>query len=249
MTERSCAIPKLTKPVELVHLSDFHASVVVSPSLIERAIDMAIDLKPHLFCVTGDFVTCTNGFDPKWYTSVLARLAAKAPTFAVLGNHDGGLWCAGKGGFRTPSEVSEIVERAGIQLLHNRCSKIPCNGEMLQIVGVGDLWSGHLMASQAFEQADAQCPTILLSHNPDGKVLVADYAWNLMLSGHTHGGQVVMPVTGLSPAPVWDKAYVAGMKPWRGRWIHVSRGVGNALGVRFNCRPEITRIRLLPMDS
>src|SRR5260370_15388357 len=84
VTERSCAIPKLTKPVELVHLSDFHASVVVSPSLIERAIDMAIDLKPHLFCVTGDFVTCTSEFYPKWNSSALPRLDAQQPTYSSL---------------------------------------------------------------------------------------------------------------------------------------------------------------------
>ena len=70
-----------------------------------------------------------------------------------------------------------------------------------------------------------------------------------MLSGHTHGGQVVMPITGANPAPVSDRRYVEGLKPWRDRWIHVSRGVGSIKGVRFNCRPEVTLLRLVCSDA
>ena len=61
-----------------------------------------------------------------------------------------------------------------------------------------------------------------------------------MLSGHTHGGQVIVPVYGPRYAPVIDKNYVAGLKPWRDRRIHMTRGVGNLGGVRFRCRPEVS---------
>src|SRR5712692_8275414 len=89
LTQRECTIPNLVRPVALVHLSDFHASNVVPKSHIERAIDMAVDASPDLICITGDFVTDTTGFDAGWYTAVLRRLVLKAPTFPVLGNHDG----------------------------------------------------------------------------------------------------------------------------------------------------------------
>src|SRR5262249_19925526 len=246
LTQRECAIPTLVRPITLIHLSDFHASNVVPKSHIERAIEMAVGASPDLICITGDFVTDTKGFDAGWYTAVLRRLVLKAPTFAVLGNHDGGLWSASRGGFHTTAEVARIVESSGVYLLANGSHKITCRGAALRIVGVGDVWADDLDAAKAFTEQDSQCPTVLLSHNPDTKELVAEHDWDLMLSGHTHGGQVVVPLIGLSPAPVMDREYIAGLKRWRNRWIHVSRGVGNAFGVRFNCRPELTRIHLVP---
>ena len=248
-TERSCAIPGLTRPVRLLHLSDLHASHDVPESLIERAIAMAIDSNPDLICITGDFVTDTTGFDPHRYTALLSRLPRKASTFAVLGNHDGGLWSADGGGFETTAEVADMVERSGIRLLANSSVRIRCNEATLQIAGVGDMWAGELDAVQAFQETESGWPTILLSHNPDSKSLVARYDWSLMLSGHTHGGQVVIPVAGFNPAPVQDRGYIRGLRPWQDRWIHVSRGVGNISGVRFNCRPEVTLLHLLPVQS
>jgi uncharacterized protein len=241
-TERHCPIPHLTGPITLIHLSDLHASTVVPKSLIEHAVDLAIDARPDIICLTGDYVTTATGFDSAWYTSVLGKLARRAPTIAVFGNHDGGLWSASRGGFRTTAAVERILTRAGIQVLSNDSCKL---GD-LQFAGPADLWTKQLDAARTFRDADPQAPTILLSHNPDSKTLLADHPWTLMLSGHTHGGQVVVPILGLSPAPVEDRNYISGLKPWRDRWIHVSRGVGNVHGVRFNCRPEVTRLVLSP---
>src|SRR6266700_769771 len=81
-TRRECRIPNLARPIELVHLSDLHASDVVPNSLIERAIDIAISANPDLICITGDFVTDSTGFDPGCYTAVLRRLAMKAISMA-----------------------------------------------------------------------------------------------------------------------------------------------------------------------
>jgi predicted MPP superfamily phosphohydrolase len=207
---------------------------------------MAVDASPDLICITGDFITHRTGFDPRWYVKALSRLSAKAPTFAVMGNHDGGLWAARAGHFETTAEVGRIVVNAGIRLLENRCEQIQCNGADLQLVGVGDLWAGNAEPAQAFERASPALPTILLSHNPDSKAVVAHHPWDLMLSGHTHGGQVVVPVVGLNPAPVWDREYIAGLNRWNDRWIHTSRGVGSIRGIRFNCRPEVTLLHLRP---
>ena len=108
------------------------------------------------------------------------------------------------------------------------------------MVGVADLWSREIEAERAFASVDPHHPVVLLSHNPDSKDVLGAYPWDLMLSGHTHGGQVILPITGPGFAPVRDKRYVAGLKPWGSRQIHVTRGVGNVGGVRFRCRPEVS---------
>ena len=114
----------------------------------------------------------------------------------------------------------------------------------MQLVGVGDLWSRELDGAAAFREAEKNVPTILLAHNPDSKIALGNRAWHLMLSGHTHGGQIRLPLLGAPFAPVVDKRYIAGLKPWRDRWIHVTKGVGNVHGVRFNCRPEVSLLRI-----
>jgi predicted MPP superfamily phosphohydrolase len=246
-TERECPLRNLTSSLELVHLSDIHASPDVPNSLIEKSLGSAIDARPDIVCITGDFVTGKEGFDARWYASALRRLTAAAPTFAVLGNHDGGPWSKAKGGLPTTVEVRRILEQGGVRLLDNQCQIIRAkSGAEIQVAGVGDLWAQEFEPFKAFSDAVSETPTIVLSHNPDTKTALGEFRWELMLSGHTHGGQVVAPLLGFNPAPVEDRNYIAGMKPWRDRWIHISRGVGNIGGVRFNCRPEITRIRLVP---
>ncbi len=245
-TEHTCPVPHLERPVDVLHLSDLHASHDVPTSLIERAIDMAVEAKPDLICITGDFVTVATGFDCRWYVSVLSKLARSRPTYAVLGNHDGGSWSRDGGGFHGTGEVASMVESSGIQVLADRSVKADARGTPVRLVGANDIWSLRVDAERAFGEVRRDEPVVLLSHNPDSKERFANKPWHVMLSGHTHGGQVVVPLTGASPAPVSDRRYVAGLKPWGERWIHVSRGVGSIKGVRFNCRPEVTRLRLVP---
>jgi uncharacterized protein len=107
------------------------------------------------------------------------------------------------------------------------------------------LWAEEMNPQNAFAKARGELRTILLSHNPDSKVDLGSYRWDLMLSGHTHGGQLYLPIIGTPFAPVRDKRYVAGLKAWRDRWIHVTKGVGNLHGLRFNCRPEVSLLRVL----
>ena len=96
----------------------------------------------------------------------------------------------------------------------------------------------------AFAGVPADDPAILLAHNPDTKDVLADRPWDLMLSGHTHGGQVVLPIVGERFVPMRDKRFIAGLKQWNGRQVYVTRGVGNIDGVRVNCRPEVAILDL-----
>jgi hypothetical protein len=226
-------------PIRLLHLSDLHASPPVPKSLIEHAIEIGLAAKPDLICVTGDFVTRARGFDASWLEGQLRRLSSAAPAFATLGNHDGGQWAHKHGGFRDSSDVSALIKAGQMRLLHNDHCSIEVKGRALRLVGLGDIWAGELAPEQAFPAQNAE-PTIVLSHNPDTKERLRKYPWNLMLCGHTHGGQISLPYFGTPYAPVRDHRYVAGLKPWGHRLIHVTTGVGNLHGVRFNCRPEVS---------
>jgi predicted MPP superfamily phosphohydrolase len=175
----------------------------------------------------------------------LRWLSALKPSFAVLGNHDGGIWAKEHRGFKDHAAVEKMLDAAGIELLHNRAETVTVAGGMVTLVGVGDLWAGELDAEKAFQEVKRRGPVVLLAHNPDSKELVAGYDWDLMLSGHTHGGQVLVPFQGPRFAPVRDKRFVAGLGEWNGRRIYVSRGVGSLGGVRLGCRPEVSVLDLV----
>jgi uncharacterized protein len=230
----------LTRGVRILHLSDFHASPVVPFSLIENAVDLGLEAKPEVICLTGDFVTDTTPFDEAAYARILRRLSGAAPTFATLGNHDGGRWAASVGGLKDTTAVQALLRVANVPLLHNRSEVVRVHDQSIRFAGVPDLWSGEVDGDRAFANVPVDDPAILLAHNPDTKDALTDRPWDLMLSGHTHGGQVVLPILGERFVPVRDKRFVAGLKQWNGRQVYITRGVGNIDGVRVNCRPEVT---------
>jgi predicted MPP superfamily phosphohydrolase len=230
--------------LRILHVSDLHLSSVVPLSLIDTAISQGLALRPDIVCVTGDFITGKEDLRSGAYARTLSRLSAASPTFAVLGNHDGGLWADAYGGHSDHIAVAQTLQSAGIRLLHNQSHVLQVRDARMNLVGVGDLWADEIDAKRAFSGLDNGKPIVLLSHNPDSKDVLGDHPWDLMLSGHTHGGQVILPFDGPRFAPVVDKRYVAGLGAWGERQIHVSRGVGNLHGVRFQCRPEINLLTL-----
>ena len=235
----------LTSGLRILHLSDFHASPVVPFSLIENAVQLGLEAKPDVICLTGDFVTDATPFDEAEYARILRRLSSAAPVFASLGNHDGGRWAASVGGLKDSSVIRGLLRAANIPVLHNRSEVVRVRDQSIRFAGVPDLWSERIDGVVAFADVPEDDPAILLAHNPDTKDVLADRSWSLMLSGHTHGGQVVLPIVGERFVPVRDKRFVAGLKQWNGRQVYVTRGVGNIDGVRVNCRPEVTVLDLV----
>jgi predicted MPP superfamily phosphohydrolase len=234
--------PNVTE-IKLLHLSDFHASPAISLEFINEAIDLGASLKPDLVCLTGDFITWKYDDFPE-FARALSKLSNIAPAFACLGNHDGGRWSRRRG-YSDSSLVRRMLEDAKVQLLHNASTTVAANRIELQLVGLGDLWAQEFDAKTAFAKTIPNKQTIVLSHNPDSKDSLAAFDWKLLLSGHTHGGQCRLPLFGTPFAPVIDHRYVAGLNTWNGRFIHTTKGVGNLHGMRFNCRPEVSLLRLL----
>lgn len=232
--------PGSRAPVRVLHLSDFHLSPVVPIEFISEAIELGLSERPDLIVVTGDFIT--KRLDrPERYCDVLRRLSAHAPTFACVGNHDGGIWARRMGGLATIEPVLDLLRAAQIRCLLNATDAIECHGRLVQVTGVGDLWAETCEPDQAFAapRHDGSL-RLLLNHNPDAKDLLRRFDWDVMLCGHTHGGQLRLPLLGAPFAPVVDHRYIEGLHAWENRWLYITRGVGNLHGLRFNCRPQVS---------
>jgi len=232
-------------PVKILHLSDLHVSHVVHLNFIRRAVQLGLELKPDLICLTGDFIT--HGYKSlDGYSEVLKPLAASTPTFACLGNHDGGLWAARRRGYPNTNRVRHVLTAAGVTLLHNATKVIRIRERDLTLVGLGDVWAGESQPMIAFKSPRAETDaTVVLSHNPDTKKALKAYPWDLLLCGHTHGGQVKLPFFGPLILPIHDRRFAEGLQRWDDRWLYVTRGVGNLLGIRFNCPPEVSLLTVV----
>jgi predicted MPP superfamily phosphohydrolase len=238
---------RLKRDVRVLHLSDLHASGAVPLSLIEKAIELGLSRQPHLACLTGDYVT--HGLqEPDNYVSVLRRLSEAVPAYASFGNHDGGRWVRRHGGFGDTSAMRGVLEDAGITCLRNEAVLTRVEDQPLHLVGIGDMWAREVEPERAFAlPVSPDVPTLVLAHNPDTRGLLEAYRWDVMLSGHTHGGQIVIPVVRFVPfVGVSDERFLEGLQPWNGRYIHITRGVGSLFGVRLNCRPEVSLLTLTP---
>jgi uncharacterized protein len=238
--------------LRILHLSDLHASRAVPLDWLREVFREVVDEKPDCICITGDFTTTGEEVDTVAYTRLLTLLADAAPCFASMGNHDGGKWKESLGRRETSGPTREMLSEARITVPHNTRLKTVVAGVPLDILGLGDLWAKEFDSRSAFRGLSRQAEglRVVLSHNPDTKGILQYYSWELMLGGHTHGGQIVLPVVGPPVLPVEDRSTYAGLYTYQGRRLYVSRGVGGVFGgMRFNCRPEITVLDLVPGDS
>ena len=251
ITKKKVILTKLRNkvPIKLLHLSDLHFSNSVNLEDIDFAFREGFSQSPDVCVITGDFITeQKSNHELEEFGRLLAKYAHIVPTFASLGNHDGGEWAGAHGGFKNTQKVESMLARAGIKLLHNQKESIYLKGQSLTIAGVGDLWSKTCRPEQCLTKVSSRSnsgTSLVLCHNPDAKELLINYKWDLMLCGHTHGGQLKIPFLDWTPfAPVQDHSLVEGLHSWNKRLIHITRGVGNLWGVRLNCRPEVSILEL-----
>ena len=246
LTKKELKIRNLDRPLRLLHLSDFHVTSEEDLEALEKAIHLGLKERPDLAVITGDFFTTLWG-DIQAYADRLRILSDAIPTIACPGNHDGGAWADRFHGYRDLSQLQKLSDLANVNLLENAVMELSIKDRRLKIVGLGDLWARDLQPETALEvlPGESDIPTIVLSHNPDSKELLQSYHWDLLCCGHTHGGQCTVPLLGWRPfLPVNDRSFPEGVLSWRGRHIHITRGVGNLHGMRFNCRPEVSILDL-----
>ena len=257
------ALPQGVPNLRIVQLSDFHFDGLrLGVKLLEEAIEQANAFAPDLVMLTGDFVT--DEPEPIFaLADHLARLQARSGIYAVLGNHD----------LERPhsrSTITDALTRSGIRVLENEV--VYPLGEELAIVGLGDYWSPYFLPQTVMPLIPPDVPRIVLSHNPDTAAILQRWRVDLQLSGHTHGGQVVLPKIGpvmsyarrlrLSmPRSVrrlmwrscnevvkhWE--WAMGLHQVGTNWLYVNRGLGTYLPGRLNCPPEVTCLTLVPAHT
>ena len=226
---RSINLPKAFDGYVILQLSDLH--VDVSRPAMERLTTILQEVDYDICVLTGDYRGETFGpFDDTiaGMTRICATL--KKPMYGVLGNHD-------------TIRMLPQLEQMGIRMLLNECEIIKRNGECIYLAGIDD---AHFYLADNIEKAASGIPgkafSILLSHTPEiyEEAALADF--NLMLSGHTHGGQICLP--GGIPImlnSVLPRYMGAGAWAYRGMAGYTSVGAGSSkIAVRLNCLPEIT---------
>ncbi len=238
VTHREISADGLQGPVRILHLADLHIGTANDLRRAERAFTLGMEQVPDLCLLTGDFVLWGGG-DREAIGRLLRHVAQQLPTFASLGNHDAKAVAPPRS-----NPVAEMLA-SSVSLLINRAVPVDVRDQRLMLIGLGDLWLGDMQPEGLFTAPDKQrLPTLVLAHNPDTKDHLENMSWDILFAGHTHGGQVVLPL-GVRPfLPVIDRSMVAGLYHWKNRYIHITRGVGNLHGLRFNCRPEVSLITL-----
>ena len=229
----------------IVQLSDFHCGRHVTPTYLAEAVDLAQAQEPDLVVLTGDFVH--RGY--KYVEAVaesLGRLSAPSGIFAVLGNHDFSVRNAlGIRRFRhLHSAVTRALTDRGIRVLRNEAVSLEREGTTLYLIGVQDLWSRVCDLDIAFAGLSPSIPRIVLAHNPRTVERLAGRRCDLMLSGHTHGGQVHLPGIGRPTLGKKARRFAAGMYQYRNTHIYVNKGVGFGFRFRYMVRPEVAVLNL-----
>jgi predicted MPP superfamily phosphohydrolase len=228
-------IRPLAPDLTLVHISDIHIAALGYRE--RRAIEIINDAHPDLIVISGDLVR--GGDHPEELRSFLGALRSRYGKFLVWGNHD----------YRDQVPETwgpDVVERAGFTLLRNSSRSIVYPGGRIVIAGIDDPVTGHDNLRLAMAQVSRKDACILVAHSPDIVRNLGNWDIDLVLAGHTHGGQVRLPVVGALYIPYATRDYQQG---WfdvpRDVRLHVSRGLGwSWLPVRFLCRPTIDIITL-----
>ena len=260
LTVKIADLPASLKGKKLVQMSDFHYDGLrLSEAMLEQAIAVSNQAQPDLVVLTGDYVTSS----PEPIHRLVLRLKnlqSRAGIYAILGNHD---ICYK----HSRSEITAAFNKIGVHVLWNEIA-YPL-GKELPLVGLADRYSREFNPVPVMNQLDIHTPRIVLSHNPDTAEILQAWRVDLQLSGHTHGGQIVIP--GLGPGLLYYKKIVQkipikvrrripflqvhtytvrhwewaqGLHRLGKNQLYVNRGLGTYLPGRLFCPPEVTIITL-----
>jgi predicted MPP superfamily phosphohydrolase len=236
ITTLPLALPRLPKEFHgyrLVQISDFHLGTWLTRSHLAEAVDLINQLEPDAVAITGDLVTYAPERFAHDLVEELSRLAPRDASLAVLGNHDH---------WTDPKLLRQILKEAGIIDLSNDVYTLERGAARLSFAGVDDFYDGLDRLDQVLERLPGEDAAILLAHEPDFADISAETGrFDLQISGHTHGGQLNLPLVGLPYLPRYGRKYPSGLYLVNGMVQYTNRGLGTAeMQIRYNCSPEIT---------
>ena len=234
LSERHLSLPRLPAAWEgltILHLSDLHLRGTPDKVFFYHVMDLCNAWQPDLVALTGDIVDST--WHHRWIVPVLGRLRWRIAAFAVLGNHDS---------WYDASLIRRRLGRAGMHVLANAWEQIEVRGQPLIVIGHEGPWFGQGPDLSTCPQGISR---ICLSHTPDNMPWARRHGIDLMLSGHTHGGQIRLPVIGSVFVPsCYSRRHDCGIFHEPPTVLHVSRGLSEEHPIRYHCRPEVTKIVL-----
>lgn len=238
-------LPPEAENWRIVQLSDLHYSAIGGANLLRQAVEWSNQLNPDAVLLTGDYVSRRNSYASftgarLWarpimdyaedMAKVLSGLRSRLGVFAVSGNHDHAK--------RRCDAIEGLLRNVGIINLRNRHTLL---GGVLPLAGLDDLRGGRPLVRQALNGIDPGSPQIILSHNP--RLMLELHNRNaLILSGHTHGGQVHLPFTNfrVRPRDVAQTPFLRGWYRQPPAQLYVSSGLGSVhFPMRFRCPPEM----------
>lgn len=242
VSQVSLTLPRLARSFSgfrAVQISDLHFGGWMNAERLTEVIRLVLDQSPDLVTITGDFVMGDDRLkgavldELDELASLLKTLSESIPTLGSLGNHD--YWL-------DRMAVMNMLNKAGIRSLNNSVHTIKRGDDMLHFAGVDDVLEQHARMDFVLPLIPKKGCAILLAHEPDyADVSARTGRFDLQLSGHSHGGQVVLPFIGPPVLPYLGHKYPSGLYRVMDMYQYTNRGVGMTTPyVRFNCRPEIT---------
>ena len=227
-------LPKTLDGLRIVHLSDFHYGPLTNSRHLERAVKTANDLRPDLIALTGDYISQDRIYAAPC-AELVGRLRARHGVYAVLGNHDH---------WTDAALIADLFRLAGIKVLLNEGMRLDLRKESFWLAGVNDTMVGLEDLPLAMAGARDTEMKLLLAHNPIILRRAARVGVDLVLSGHTHGGQVALrPEKSRSGRP--RRRMLRGLGRRGNTQIYVTRGLGTVvLPIRYGCPPEVSLLEL-----
>jgi predicted MPP superfamily phosphohydrolase len=227
-------LPRALDGLRIVQLSDIHHSAFTSREQVERAVQMANELQPDIIALTGDYISKERSYAAPC-AEMMGRLRARYGVYAVMGNHDHWVDAA---------LVTDLFRAEGITVLINEGMRFEQRGASFWLAGVDDTMVGLEDLPLALAGSAETEMKLLLAHNPIILRRAARAGVDLVLSGHTHGGQVTWrSESSASGKP--RRRLLRGLARQGGTQIYVTRGLGTVvLPIRYGCPPEVSLLEL-----
>jgi predicted MPP superfamily phosphohydrolase len=217
----------------LAHISDIHFGTFIKRARLDQAISLINRLAPDVVAITGDFVSRSPRRYAEDLSAGLNQLDAKDGVYAVLGNHDH---------WTDPTVIGEILLDCGIVNLENEVRSITRSGATLNLAGVDCTYVHQDRLDRVLAALPPNGAAILLAHEPDfADISASTGRFDLQLSGHSHGGQLILPRIGPPILPPLAKKYPVGRYQLNGMIQYTNRGLGTShFRLRINCPAEVT---------